>query len=46
MRYFFAKTEEVLETRRKDIIELHKKIDDNKQLIFEKIDHYYCQKEK
>ena len=46
MRYFFNKTEEVLETRRKDIIELHKKIDDNKQLIFEKIDHYYCQKEK
>ena len=46
MRYFFAKSEEVLETRRKDIVELHKKIDDNKQLIFEKIDYYFCQKER
>ena len=46
MRYFFAKIEEVLETRRKDVIQLHKKIDDNKQLLFEKIDHYYSQKEK
>lgn len=46
MRYFFAKTEEVLETRRKDIVELHKRIDDNKQLIFDKIDQYFCQNEK
>lgn len=44
MMQYWAKAEAVLEARRQDVYMIHKKIDENKQFIMDKIEFYHCER--